>query len=220
MNKTAILCGALAGPALALNQYFIWRYAPVEASMGLVQKIFYFHMPLAWWALFSFFLVFVFGLLYLAKRNMRWDRWAGAAAEVGVVMSGLALVTGSIWGKAAWGVWWTWDPRLSTTLIMWFIYAGYLVFRSLDMAPQRKAMVSAVIGIIAFLDVPLVFFSTRLWPRSVHPPSIGLDPAMKTTIIICLITWGFIWYAMTALRAANMASSERVLDLVRMDQET
>jgi len=105
---------------LTVSQYFIWVYAPLEQTMGVVQKIFYFHLPLAWWALFSFFLVFVASIVFLIKKDPKWDGLAGAAAESGVLLSGLALISGSLWGRAAWNTWWTWDPRLTTTLVMWF----------------------------------------------------------------------------------------------------
>ena len=113
-------CAVLGGVLMAACQVLIYRYAPVEQTMGLVQKIFYTHLPLAWWSFVSFFLVCVSGVAYLKTRNRHWDAVAGAAAEVGVVLSGLALVSGSIWARHSWGVWWTWDPRLTTTMILWF----------------------------------------------------------------------------------------------------
>ena len=111
-------CAVLGGVLMAACQVLIYRYAPVEQTMGLVQKIFYTHLPLAWWSFVSFFLVCVSGVAYLKTRNRHWDAVAGAAAEVGVVLSGLALVSGSIWARHSWGVWWTWDPRLTTTMIL------------------------------------------------------------------------------------------------------
>ena len=153
---------------LAVSQYFIWVYAPLEQTMGVVQKIFYFHLPLAWWALFSFFLVFVASIVFLIKKDTKWDGLAGAAAESGVLLSALALITGSLWGRAAWNTWWTWDPRLTTTLVMWFVYCGYLVLRTAPINEQKRQKICAALGIVAFLDVPLVFFSARLW-RSIHP---------------------------------------------------
>ena len=149
-------CAVLGGVLMAACQVLIYRYAPVEQTMGLVQKIFYTHLPLAWWSFVSFFLVCVSGVAYLKTRNRHWDAVAGAAAEVGVVLSGLALVSGSIWARHSWGVWWTWDPRLTTTMILWFLYAGYLVLRKMDMPRERQANLCAVVGIVAFVDVPLV----------------------------------------------------------------
>ena len=112
------ILAAISVIALAVGQWFIWVYAPLEETMGVVQKIFYIHMPLAWWSFVSFFVVFAASVRHLMKRDAASDILAGAAAEIGVLMSGLALISGSIWGRAAWNVWWTWDPRLTTTLIM------------------------------------------------------------------------------------------------------
>lgn len=193
----------ISGLALAACQWLIFVYAPTEAQMGVIQKIFYTHMPLAWWGLFSFLTVFVCSIFYLVRKNMFWDELAEAAAEVGVVMGGLALVTGSIWARVSWNTWWTWDPRLSTTLIMWFIYAAYLIVRRMDMTRERRAVVSSVIGIVAFLDVPLVFFSTRLWPQTIHPKVIGgggMEPEMKTALIASVLCMGLFWAALTAYR--------------------
>ena len=144
---------------LAAGQWFIFAYAPVEQTMGPIQKIFYIHLPLSWWALVSFFVVFICSAGYLAKRRESFDLAARAAAEIGVVFTSLCLITGIIWGRRSWGVWWTWDPRLSTALVMWFVYVAYLIMGSLAASPQRKALVRSVLGIVAFLDVPLVFLS-------------------------------------------------------------
>ena len=185
------LLALLGGLAFACCQWLIYVYAPEEATLGLIQKIFYIHLPLAWWALISFFTVFLGSIAYLLRRAPGADRLCAAAAEVGVLLSGLALVTGMLWARKSWGVWWTWDPRLTTTLIMWFVYAGYLVLRGLDLAPQRKSLVCAVVGVVAFLDVPLVFISARIW-RSIHPAVFaakggGLEPEMKMTVIACVL---------------------------------
>ncbi|MBL3581212.1 cytochrome c biogenesis protein CcsA [Oleidesulfovibrio alaskensis] len=212
---------AMAGLALAVSQYFIFVYAPEEQTMGIVQKIFYIHLPLAWWALISFLAVFVASAMYLNKRTWFWDNLAGAAAEIGVLFSGLALVTGSVWGRHSWGVWWTWDPRLTTTLVMWFVYAGYLMLRSMGLARERRAVVCAVLGIVAFIDVPLVFFSARLW-RSIHPSVFasrggGLEPEMLTTAVVCVLCFGFLWYALTAIRTRQLADTDRLDSLATTD---
>lgn len=204
----------LAGLGLAVCQYLIYVYAPLETVMGPVQKIFYTHLPLAWWSFVSFFTVFVASVAYLRTRNRTWDALAGAAAEVGVLFSGLALVTGSIWGRHSWGTWWTWDPRLTTTLVMWFVYAGYLVLRSMNLPRDRRATVCAVVGIAAFIDVPLVFVSARLW-RSIHPAVFasregGLDPDMKLTAIVCVVVFGAFWAALTGIRHAQVRQAERL----------
>ncbi|MBU1247730.1 MAG: cytochrome c biogenesis protein CcsA, partial [Proteobacteria bacterium] len=182
--------------ALIVQQWFIWAYAPLAQS-GVVQKIFYLHMPLAWWGLISFFVVFCASLGYLFKRTVVLDTLAAAAAELGVLFCGLALVSGSIWARAEWGHWWVWDPKLTTTLIMWYVYAGYLVLRSSPVAAERKGLVSAVLGVVAFLDVPLVFFATKLW-GGVHPADTarkasGMTAKMWHTVFAGLVAMGIIW---------------------------
>lgn len=211
------------GLAFAACQWLIYAYAPVEQTLGLVQKIFYMHLPLAWWALISFFLVFVGSVAYLWRRNPAADRLCAAAAEVGVLLSALALVTGMLWARRSWGVWWTWDPRLTTTLIMWFVYAGYLVLRGLDLPQQRRNMVCAVVGVVAFLDVPLVFLSARIW-RSIHPSVFasqggGLEPEMRLTVIACVLSFGLLWAGLVWLRKRQLDLAAR-LDTLQQSRFT
>lgn len=204
--KVKILA-AMAILALIVHQSMIWYYAPLAQS-GLVQKIFYMHLPCSWWALMSFFVVFVSSILFLFKRNDVFDRVAGAAAEIGVLFATLALVTGSIWARAEWGHWWLWDPKLTTALIMWYVYAGYLVLRSTPMGRDRKALVCAVLGIVAFLDVPLVFFAAKLW-GSAHPDGVarqssGMAVKMWHTVFAGLIAFGFVWGSLLLTRIGQL----------------
>lgn len=208
-----LLCLA-GGLALASCQYLVFVYAPVEQVMGPIQKIFYIHLPLAWWALASFFVVFVASIGYLAKGSEACDRWARAAAELGVVLATLTLATGMLWGRRAWGVWWTWDPRLTTALVLWFLYVAYLVLETLKLSPRRRKLVRAVLGIVAFVDVPLVFLSARLW-RSIHPAvfaneSGGLEPEMKLTAIACVGAMGLLWAGLLILRRNQFELGERL----------
>jgi len=204
--KVKILA-SLAVAALLVHQYMIWAYAPVAQS-GLVQKIFYMHLPCSWWGLVSFFVVFVSSILFLFKRDDAYDRIAGAAAEIGVVFATLALVSGSIWARAEWGHWWVWDPKLTTSLIMWYVYAGYLVLRSTPMGRDRKMLVCAVLGIVAFLDVPLVFFAAKLW-GSAHPDGVarqssGMAIKMWHTMFTGLIAFGFMWGGILLTRVKQL----------------
>ncbi len=209
-----VLLAVTSGAALVASQALVWFYAPVEQTMGLVQKIFYLHMPLAWWALVCFFTVFAASIGYLLQRRPAYDILAGAAAELGVVFSGLALLTGSLWARAAWNTWWTWDPRLSTTLIMWFIYAAYLILRGSELGGERRRTLCAVLGIVAFLDVPLVFLSARLW-RSIHPAVLasaegGLEPEMLTTVLVGLGAWGVFVVTIVWLRWRQLRDKMRL----------
>jgi len=216
-----ILTALMGGLFMAALQPVILLYTPLEAQMGLIQKIFYLHLPLAWWGLFSFFLVFVASILFLLRRNYFWDTLAEAAAEIGLVLAILTLVSGMIWARISWNVWWVWDPRLTTTLILCFIYAAYLLTRRLDFSRQRRALVSAVLGIVAFLDVPLVFFSARLWPQTIHPQVIvgpgagGMAPEMQLVLLFSLVAFGFFWAALLILRCRLGLAAARLDGLLR-----
>ena len=129
---------------------------------------------------------------------------------MGPVLRVAARANGSIWGKPAWGIWWTWDARLTTTLVMCFIYAGYLILRRMAMRPERRAQIAAVVGIVAFLDVPLVFLSARLWSY-IHPPSITLAPEMQYTLAACIFSFALLWLGLVLLRF-RLAADERRLD--------
>jgi heme exporter protein C len=213
------LCALAFAAASIAAQYLIWFYAPVEESMGVVQKIFYTHMPLAWWSTVSFLVNFVASILYLAKRRDAYSRLAGAAAELGVLFSGLALITGMCWARPIWNVWWTWDPRLTTTLVMWFVYAAYLLLRASDVGGQRQDTVLAVLGVVAFLDVPLVFISARYW-RSIHPSVLGsqgggMEPEMWLAVAANLVAMGLFWFALLAFRTRQLGAGAAVTALLR-----
>ena len=194
--------------AMLLSLYMIAFYAPVEREQGIVQKIFYFHVPSAWNAFLAFFFVCIYSFAYLRTRNRRWDILAHASAEVGMLFCSLVLITGPIWAKPVWGIWWTWDARLTLTLVLWLIYAGYLMLRHYVAQPEKRATLSAVVGIIGFLDVPLVYFSIRWW-RTQHPQPVimggddaGLDPLMGHTLLACAITFTLLFFYLMRRRAA------------------
>lgn len=166
--------------------------APEERTMGLMQRIFYMHVP-AWVSMFTALTVtLVANIAYLRSRRLKWD-WLGvSAAEVGVICGSIGLITGPIWAHLAWGVWWAWDARLTTTFILWLLYISYIVLRNLVDEPERRAVLSAIFGIFAYLDVPLVYFSNRLW-RTLHPkpvffggPNSGIDPTMSKVTSLCI----------------------------------
>jgi len=166
-----LLALVVAGVAGA---FFLAPVASEEAG-GLTQKIFYLHLPCAFSAFLGFFICFLASIRYLLDRDLRHDRLGASAAEVGVVFTTLVLVTGSIWARAAWGAWWVWDVRLTTTAVLWCIYLGYLVLRANVEDGERRARASAVVGIVGFADVPLVYLSIRLWP-TMHPGPVLLGP--------------------------------------------
>ena len=164
--------GMVALLTVLVGLYLIFLYAPADALQGDVQRIMYIHVPTAWVAFFAFFVVFVSSLIYLWRRLPEADRLAYASAEVGVLFTALTLIDGSIWGKPTWGIWWTWDARLTTTAILFVMYIGYLMLRSFVEDPDRRARLAALVGIVAFIDVPITYMSV-LWFRTLHqPPSI------------------------------------------------
>lgn len=191
--------GPLTGIALAGWLVMSFLVAPTERVMGDVQRIFYLHVPSAWGGMLAFGIVFVASIAYLLRRKPDWDHLAHAAAEVGVVLTTIALVTGSFWARPVWNTWWTWDPRLTTTLIMWFVYVAYLMLRGALNPGEQGPRLASVLGIIGFLNVPLVYYSARIW-RTIHPiiedPSMDLNPVMHqallsgvaafTLLVICL----------------------------------
>jgi heme exporter protein C len=153
--------------------------------MGVLQRIFYFHAATAWAGMDAFFVCFVSNLLYVFLRQQKYDSVGVASAEVGLACTTVVLLTGPIWAKPAWGIWWTWDARLTSTFVLWLLYISYLLLRSLIDEPDRRGLLSALFGIFAYIDVPLVFFSIRWW-RTQHPapvimggPNSGLDPTMS-----------------------------------------
>ncbi len=173
---------------VALAGYSALFLAPTERTMGLIQRIFYFHVPSAWTGFVAFSIVCVASVAYLLKRAPKWDWLAVSAAEVGVAYFTAVLVTGPIWAKPVWGIWWTWDARLTSTFVLWLLYVSYLLLRTLVSDSERRAMVSAVFGIFAFLDVPLVYLSIWFW-RTQHPQPVigggGLDPRMWPVFLVC-----------------------------------
>lgn len=218
--KYASLLAILAIISTAISQYLIYFYAPLEQYLGYAQKIFYYHLPVAWWSFVSFFFSAVFGILYILKKKQKFDSISHASAEVGFFLATLTLITGSIWGRHSWGVWWTWDPKLTTALVLWFIFAAYLVVRTMPMPKEQKGNVSAVIAIIGFLDVPLVFFATRLW-RSIHPAVFnaeggGLETEMVHTIIFCVLSFVFLWYWLWSYRICQL-EQEKQLEQLRTE---
>jgi heme exporter protein C len=197
----------------ALYGALIW--APREAEMGDIQRIFYFHVPSAWIALGPAFTVtFLCSILYLVKKDLLFDRVAASSAEIGVVFTTIALITGPIWARPVWGAYWTWDPRLTTTLVLWFIYVAYLMLRSASAGGHKRARLSAVFGIVGFVDVPIVFMSIRWW-RTMHPDVFtgqesGLDPSMRAVLFLALGAFTLLYVYLLTLRVRQEDTATRV----------
>jgi heme exporter protein C len=188
--RSNILLGLSFG-LMIVSLYLVFVYVPTEKVMGIVQRIFYLMVPLAWLALLSFVIIFISSILYLKTREDRWDILARSSAEVGIVFTTLTLITGSIWARSptAWGVWWTWEPRLTATLVLWFIYLAYLMVRSFATEESQGARFAAVVGIVGFIDIPIIGLATTLW-RGMHPPMMifegGLAPPMLLTLLVSI----------------------------------
>ena len=185
MTKRIIL-GAVAILLVIAAAYAAFFIAPEERTMGLIQRIFYFHVASAWAGFSAFFLCFLGNLLYVWRRDQKYDWLAVSGAEVGLAFTTVVLITGPIWAHPVWGIWWTWDARLTSTFVLWLLYVSYLLLRTLVEEPDRRALLSSLFGIFAFLDVPLVFGAIRWW-RTQHPQPVimggqgsGLDPTMKS----------------------------------------
>jgi heme exporter protein C len=184
---------AAAGALLIVGVVLAFWYSPVDASsMGFSQKILYYHAPISAAALVAFGVAFVAAIAYLRTQDLKWDRLGFVSIRVGLVFSVLVMATGMIWGKAAWGVWWAWEPRLTTFLLACFLYVAYWVLRSVVDEEQRRATYAAVFAIIAFIDVPITYLSTRFLPEGLHPVVVGpggggMEGSMAVSFGICMV---------------------------------
>ncbi len=209
----------LTGLLMLANLYLIFMVAPNHYT-GDVQRVFYLHIPLAIMSFVAFLAVFVASIVYLVRRQARWDLLAHAAAEVGVVCISLALITGMIWAKPVWNAWWLWTPRLTTTLILWLIYAAYLMVRAYAPSREKGALYGAVMGIVGFADVIIVYFSVQWWP-GIHPePVIGpqsagdaLDPTMRAMLLFSFAAFFFLLLFLVLERMELQKIEDRVRDV-------
>ncbi|MDZ7343693.1 MAG: cytochrome c biogenesis protein CcsA [candidate division KSB1 bacterium] len=203
---------------MIINLYNIFIFVPTEASMGIIQRIFYFHVPSAFVAFLAFGVTFVCSILFLAKRQMWYDRVAFCSAEIGIIFTTAVLTTGPIWARPVWNTWWSWDPRLTSTLILWFIYVGYMMLRAYTGEEQRGARFAAVFAIVGFVDVPIVYLANRLW-RTLHPQPVilggsgsGLHPNMLYTLLFSFATflclYGFLLFQRLRLERSRIEIDE------------
>jgi heme exporter protein C len=202
---------------LLAAQAYAFSISPPDRDMGHLQKIMYVHVPAAWNAFIAFFIVFVASIAYLWKKNERHDLLAASAAEVGAVLTALTLILGSIWGRPTWGVWWTWDPRLTSTAVLLLIFVGYLSLRAFTEDHERRARWSAAVGILGALNVPIVYMSVRWW-RTLHQVQSSpatVDPeytwGLRLNAIAFLIV--LIYFVRTRYNAARVErAAEQRLD--------
>jgi heme exporter protein C len=213
------LLTAVSAVAVAVALFLVFLVAPREAVMGDIQRVFYFHVPSAWVGYLALFVSFVASLLFLFRRERRWDRIAYSSVEIGLVYITQGIITGSVWAKATWGVWWTWEPRLTTSAVLWAIYASYLTLRRAMEDPSRRARVAAVYSVLGFVAVPINFMAIRWW-RTVHPivfDSEGshLTPTMLAVLIFCVIAFTFVYFCLLAFRLRLQRLSDQIQALQR-----
>jgi heme exporter protein C len=192
----------------------VFLYVPNERVQGLVQRIFYFHLPSAWNTFLGFFIVAGASASYLWQGSRFSDLLAQAAAEIGMVFCTIVLITGSIWARPIWGVWWTWDPRLTMVIVLWTIYASYLLLRHLAGDTEQIARYAAVLGIIGVLDIPLLHIAVRLW-RGIHPKVDKMAPEMMWTLLMCSVAFLLLFTWMLWLRLRNLSLREEIVALRR-----
>ena len=214
-----VITGALVAAALGL----VFLYAPRERQMGEVQRIFYFHVPVAWVSFLAFFVTLCTSIAFLVKGEIKWDKVSAASVEVGLVFTIMAIISGSIWARPAWNTWWTWDPRLTTYTILALIYVAYLMLRQGVEDPGRRARFASVYGIVGFISVPLTFFSIRWW-RTIHPVVIGagtatsiggfdMTPPMVVTLLFSLFAITVLYFCFLANRLQLQREMDHVEQL-------
>jgi len=192
-------------------------YAPTEKVMGDTQRIFYFHVPAAISAFVCFFLVFIGSVQYLRTRYAHWDRLALCAAELGVLFGLIVLVTGPLWAKPIWGVYWRWEPRLTSMLIAFSIYVAYLMVRTHGASAGQAPRLAAVLGVMAFINVPLVYYSVDLWAadQQLHPQrNVGLEPEMRYALWMCFAAF-FLLLSLLLKRRLELAKVEEAVEKMR-----
>lgn len=206
---------------MLVSKYGVFIYAPTETIMGHIQRIFYFHMGTVWVATVAFIIVFIASIMYLINGRRKWDVLAYTSAELGVLFITLTIITGSIWAKPVWGTWWTWDPQLTTTFILWILYIVYLLIRANSGYDEKKAKYSAVFAIIAFIDLPLVYISARVMrgisPVVFGPGGGGIEPKMMHVLLITLVSFTLLFILLLAERIKIENLKYKVNKLIYME---
>jgi heme exporter protein C len=224
---TLIVIDLTAGIFIAVALYMVFQYAPVEIAMGLVQKIFYFHVAAGWTGMLGFLVSFIAAIVFLRSGRSNWDIAGLAGIEIGMVFVALNIISGSIWARPIWNTWWTWDPRLTTALIMELIYASYLLLRNSVEDLTRRAKFGAVYAIVGFVSVPLTFLSIRIF-RTIHPILISsgnpgaagasdMSPRMTQTFLVSLAAFTILFIALFWHRI-RLGSKQALLEEKRLHQ--
>ncbi|MBN1954350.1 MAG: cytochrome c biogenesis protein CcsA [Anaerolineae bacterium] len=217
-DGVGIVLAALSGVAVLAGLGMVFFYAPREATMGDVQRIFYFHVSSAWVGFFAFFVTFLGGIGYLVQGQRRWDILSLSSVEVGLTFITMAVVTGSLWARPAWGTYWTWEPRLTISAVQLLIYVAYGMLRTAVESPERKARFAAAYGIVAFVTVPLSWFAIRWW-RTIHPDvltggeGMAFTPRMGHTLMVSLAAFTLLYFTLLRQRICLERVVGRLLHL-------
>jgi len=221
LRVLSILSVLLVLAALAVVLFL----TPLEQTMGAVQKVFYFHLSAAWVGMLAFILAALFGIFYLRKADLKWDRLAAASVEIGLLFTVITILSGMIWARPIWNTWWTWDPRLTTITIMAFTYLGYLLLRRSSEEPEKRARFSAIYAVLGVLSVPLTFLSAHLL-RSIHPviflgssPEMAMNPAMYRALFLGLFSFSVLYLALLWQRVRLGRLQEEVDSLRQLESE-
>jgi heme exporter protein C len=204
---------------MAVTLFLVFLVAPREAVMGDIQRIFYYHVSAAWTGYLALLVAFLASLLYLLRRERRWDRLALSSVEIGLIFVTEGIITGSIWAKAAWGVWWTWEPRLTTSAVLWLVYASYLTLRQATEEEGRQARFAAVYGVLGFVAVPINFMAIRWW-RTVHPlvlagTGVHLATSMLAILLLCVAAFTLLYFTLLSYRLRLQRMGEQIQQLRR-----
>jgi heme exporter protein C len=211
LSSLTFACGLFV-TCLALSFVLIFFVAPTEATMGDVQRILYLHVSVAWCGLASSLAMGFCSAMYLARRHLEWDYWSQASAEVGWLCMTLTLITGSAWAHEAWGTWWTWDPRLTSSLMLWIIYAGIILLRVSIEDPHRRGRAGGVLALAAVCDVPLVIMATR-WFRGVHPVAPQMNLQMRSVLLANVLCFTVLFAYLIIQRRRQLEYAERAAQL-------
>jgi heme exporter protein C len=204
---------------MLVNMYLIFMWVPTEQNLGISQRIFYVHVPVAWVGMVAIFVVAIGSVLHLITRNDRWDAIAYSAAEIGLIFGTLMLVTGALWAKPAWGVWWQWDPKLTTALILWFIYVGYLMVRAYAPSGSQGRRYASVVALIGAIDAPIIYMAS-VWWRTAHP-DLNIGPLAESSLDTnMLMVWLYstvtftVFYVYLLIERISMRKAEDDIDEV------
>ena len=219
MKRMDQILFALALVGMVTLMYMVFMVIPLERTQGFVQKIFYVHVPVAWVSFLAFAVTGYRGLRYLMTKDLSHDRGAVASAEVGLICVTLVIITGPLWARPVWGIWWTWDLRLTTTFVLWLLYLSYMILRRAIGDRERRAQLSAVVGLISFLDVPIVYVANRV-KASQHPSPVvagdddsGLATIFLITLLLGVFTFTVLYALLTRLRTRMAEIEDEIEDI-------